>query len=173
MARQSNDSANSSQQPTKNLERNGSRTLSALSLIDKIFEAIRDAKHNKAHVEKFRGTAQQMVKALNGMDVNFIRSAEFYSDMKEALCKILFHVNEASNRNKWLKYMMAKKDEMTYLEIQAHVDNLVSRIVFSFAQRTKQKRRSPSPSPSSDGTSCSHTGSACCCSDTSMDSFNS
>lgn len=170
MARQSNEATNSSQQqPVTKSERNGSRTLSALSLIDKIYEAIRDAKHNKAHVEKFQGTTQQIVKALNGIDINFIRSAEFYSDMKETLYKILYHVSEASNRNKWLKYMMAKKDEMTYLEIQRRVDNLVSRIVFSYAQRTKQKRRSPSPSPSSDGTSCSHAGSACCCSDVSME----
>ena len=160
-----------SQKPNGTPERNtsnGSRSMSALSLIDKIYESIRDAKHNKAHVEKFRSTTEMIVKALNGMDVNFIRGAEFYSDMKETLYKILYHITEASNRNKWLKYMMAKKDEMTFVEIQKHADNLVSRIIFSYAQRTKEKRRR-SPSPSSEGR-CYHADSACGCSDVSMES---
>ena len=172
MARHNTEANNTSRQPSTTLERNGSngsRSLSALSLIDKIYEAITDAKHNKGHVEKFRSTTQQIVKALNGIDVNFIRRAEFYSDLKETLQKILYHIIEVSHRNKWLRYMMAKKDEMTYMEVEKHVDYLVSRIVFSYAQRTKQKRRSPSPTPSSDGTSCSHSGSACCCSDVSME----
>ena len=172
MARQSTaETKSTSQQQNGTPERNtsnGSRTLSALSLIDKIYEAVRDAKHNKAHVEKFRGTTQQIVKALNGIDVNFIRSAEFYSDMKETLYKILYHITEASGRSKWLKYMMAKKDEMTFVEIQKHVDNLVSRIIFSYAQRTKEKRRR-SPSPGSDGKRCGHAESACSCSDVSME----
>ena len=159
-------------QPANTVERSsskGSHSLSVLAVIDRISEAISQAKHNKAHVEKFRFTTEQIVKALNGIDVNFIRNAEFYPDLKETLFKIYYHIVEASTRNKWVKYLMAKKDESTYSEVQNHVDNLVSRIVFSYAQRTKQRRRSPSPSPSSDGTGCSHAGSACCCSDVSMD----
>jgi len=175
MARQSTtETKTTSQKPTGTPERNvsnGARSLSALSLIDKIYEGIDNAKHNKAHVEKFRVTTQQIVKALNGIDVNFIRGAEYYSDMKETLYKILYHITEASSRSKWLKYMMAKKDEMTYVEIQKHVDNLVSRIIFSYAQRTKQKRRrSPSPTSSTEGVKCGHTESACSCSDVSMES---
>ena len=159
--------------PTNSVERSnskGSRSLSVLAMIDKIFEAIAEAKHNKAHVERFRGTTEDIVKALNGIDVNYIRNAEFYSDLKETLCKIYYHIMEASTRNKWLRYVMAKKDEISREEVQKHVDNLVSRIVFSNAQRIKQKRRSPSPSPSSDGANGSHTNSACCCCDVAMES---
>jgi len=144
-----------------------SHTLSALAIIEKIFHAIAEAKHNKAHVEKFRSTTEQIIKALNGIDVYFIRNAEFYADLKETLCKIYYHVMDASTRKKWIKYMMAKKDQSNYEEIQKHVDNMVSRIVFSYAQRTKNRRNSPTPS--SDENGCSHAGSACCCSDVSMD----
>ncbi len=143
-------------------------SLSAFAIIDKIFNLIAEAKHNKMHVEKFRQTTEQIVKALNGIDVYFIRNAEFYQDLKETLSKIHYHILDASTRNKWLKLMMAKKDLTTFEEIQKHVDNLVSRIVFSYAQRTKQRRSSPSPS--SDESSCGshHTGSASRCSEACM-----
>lgn len=171
MARFNNQAGACNQSASTNSGKAESRSpysLSAFAMIDKIFHLISEAKHNKVHVEKFRETLEQILKALNGMDVFFIRNAEFYPDLKETLSKIHYHIANASTRNKWLKFMMAKKDLVTQEEIQKHVDNLVCRIVFSYAQRTKQRRNTP-PLPTSDEESCALVGSADCCSETSLD----
>lgn len=170
MARSDNHTGACDQSSARNGRKNEPRSpysLSAFATVDKIFHLIAEAKHNKMHVEKFRQTMEQIVKALNGIDVDFIRNAEFYPDLKETLSKIHYHILDASTRNKWLKFMMAKKDLSTYEEIQKHVENMVSRIVFSYAQRTKQRRNSPPPS--SDESGCGHARSADCCLETCMD----
>eukprot|EP00794_Sanderia_malayensis_P008240 gene8240-9122_t len=164
MARFNNQTGADNQTSQHSTERNETRqsySLSAFAMFDKIFNAISEAKHNKLHVVKFREITEQIVKALSGMDVHFIRNAEFYPDLKETLSKIYYHIIDSSTRNKWVKMMMAKKDLATYGEIQKHVDNLVSRIVFSYAQRIKQRRNSPSPS--SDRSRSSSSGCASCC----------
>ena len=144
-----NDSASVAVKPAKssaNAQRSCSSPSSVLNAVDNILEVISNARHNKVHAEKFRETLKQIVKALNGVELHFVRHAEFYPDLKETLNKIYCHIIETTTRRKWAKMMMAKKDQKTAEEIQKHVDNLVSRIVFSYANRTKTKRSSPTPS---------------------------
>lgn len=105
--------------------------------VDSILWAIAAAKHNKSHLMKFVPVVKQITKVLNGADASFIRQAEFYSDLKETLNKIEHQINECKTRGKWTNKLMAKKDQKTFEEIEHHVDLLITRIVFAFAQRTK------------------------------------
>ncbi|XP_078354017.1 uncharacterized protein LOC144638670 [Oculina patagonica] len=120
---------------------------SIFAIVDKIHWAIASAKHNKAYVLRFVPVIKQITKVLNGADVKFIRQAEFYSDLKETLFKIENHVKESSTRGKWMNKLMAKKNQKSFEEFEEHVDHLITRIVFSFAQRVqllnlaRQKKR--------------------------------
>lgn len=110
---------------------------SIFAMVDNIHWAIASAKHNKAYVLRFVPVVKQITKVLNGADVKFIRQAEFYSDLKETLFKIESHVKESSTRGKWMNKLMAKKNQKSFQEFEEHVDHLITRIVFSFAQRVQ------------------------------------
>lgn len=110
---------------------------SIFAIVDNIHWAIASAKHNKAYVLRFVPVLKQITKVLNGADVKFIRRAEFYSDLKETLHKIENHVKESSTRGKWMNKLMAKKNQKSFDEFEEHVDHLITRIVFSFAQRVQ------------------------------------
>lgn len=112
---------------------------SIFAIVDNIHWAIASAKHNKAYVLRFVPVLKQITKVLNGADVKFIRQAEFYSDLKETLYKIEDHVKESSTRGKWMNRLMAKKNQKSFNEFEKHVDDLITRIVFSFAQRVQQQ----------------------------------
>lgn len=108
-----------------------------LFIIDEINFLIAKAKHNKAYVGKFISITKRLDKVLIGVDSLFIRQAEFYSDLKETLLKIQHHILERGSQQKLIKKLMGKKDQKLYKEIERHVDELVTRIVFAFAQRVK------------------------------------
>ena len=110
---------------------------SIFAIVDNIYWAISSAKHNKAYVLRFVPVVKQITKVLNGADVKFIRQAEFYSDLEETLFKIESHVKESSTRGKWMNKLMAKKNQKSFQEFEEHVDHLITRIVFSFAQRVQ------------------------------------
>ena len=110
---------------------------SIFAIVDNIHWAIASAKHNKAYVLRFVPVVKQITKVLNGADVKFIRQAEFYSDLKETLFKIENHVKESSTRGKWMNKLMAKKNQKSFQEFEEHVGHLITRIVFSFAQRVQ------------------------------------
>lgn len=110
---------------------------SIFAMVDNIHWAIASAKHNKAYVLRFVPVVKQITKVLNGADVKFIRQAEFYSDLKETLFKIESHVKESSTRGKWMNKLMAKKNQKSFQEFEEHIDHLITRIVFSFAQRVQ------------------------------------
>ncbi|XP_020897475.1 uncharacterized protein LOC110236311 [Exaiptasia diaphana] len=105
--------------------------------VDHILWAIADAKNNKAHLMKFVPIVKQLTKVLNGADATFIRHSEFYHDLKETLNKIEQQIIESKTRNKWSNKLMAKKDLKVLEEIEQHVEHLITRIVFAFAQRAK------------------------------------
>ena len=129
---------------------------SIFAIVDNIHWAIASAKHNKAYVLRFVTIIKQITKVLNGADVHFIRQAEFYSDLKETLFKIEHHIKESSTRGKWMNKLMAKKNERSYEEFEKHVDHLITRIVFCFAQRVhlinlaREKRKALSEIPEVD-----------------------
>lgn len=110
---------------------------SVFSKVDHILWAIADAKNNKTHLMKFVPIVKQLTKVLNGADASFIRHSEFYHDLKETLAKIEQQIQESKSRNKWTNKLMAKKDQKILEEIEQHVDHLITRIVFAFAQRAK------------------------------------
>ena len=110
---------------------------SIFAIIDSIHCEIAGAKHNKVYVLRFVPLIKQITKVLNGADAKFIRHAEFYSDLKETLDKIEHHIKEASTHGKWFNKLMAKKDQKSIEEFEHHVDLLITRIVFAFAQRVQ------------------------------------
>jgi len=110
---------------------------SIFALVDKIHWAIAVAKHNKAYVLRFVSLIKQITKVLNGADMKFIRQAEFYSDLRETLLKIETHVKESSTRGKLMNKLMAKKNQKSFEEFEQQVEHLITRIVFSFAQRVQ------------------------------------
>ena len=108
-----------------------------LGMIDEINFTIAKAKHNKSYVEKFASITKRLSKVLNGADSAFIRQSEFYSDLKETLQKIWHHTNERASQSKLIKKLLMGKDQKMYDEIECHVDQLITRIVFAFAQRVQ------------------------------------
>ncbi|EDO43907.1 predicted protein [Nematostella vectensis] len=110
---------------------------SVFAMVDNILCAVANARHNKTYIVKFVPMVKQITKVLNGADASFIRHAEFYSDLRETLKKIEQHVKECSLRGKWAKKLMAKKDQKMLEEMGRHIDHLITRIVFSFAQRVE------------------------------------
>lgn len=108
-----------------------------LHIIDEINFAIAKAKHNRSYVEKFTSITKRLAKVLNGADSKFVRQAEFYSDLRETLQKIQHHISERGSQTKLMKKLMGKKDQKLYEEFECHTDQLVTRIVFAFAQRVK------------------------------------
>ena len=116
---------------------NDMHATSPLRLIDEISFTIAKAKHNKAYVEKFASITKRLSNVLNGADSAFIRQSEFYSDLKETLQKIRHHITERASQSRFIKTLMMSKDQKMYDEIECHVDQLVTRIVFAFAQRVQ------------------------------------
>lgn len=132
-----NQGANNTAMAANNSESCFATPGSIFAIVDNIHWAIASAKHNKAYVLRFVPVVKQITKVLNGADVKFIRQAEFYSDLKETLFKIESHVKESSTRGKWMNKLMAKKNQKSFQEFEEHVDHLITRIVFSFAQRVQ------------------------------------
>ena len=108
-----------------------------LGIIDEINFTIAKAKHNKAYVEKFANITKRLSKVLNGADSAFIRQSEFYSDLKETLQKMWHHINEKASQSRLIKKLLMSKDQKMHDEIECHVDQLITRIVFAFAQRVQ------------------------------------
>ena len=112
-------------------------TTGPLGIIDEINFTIAKAKHNKAYVEKFSSITKRLSRVLNGADSSFIRQSEFYSDLKETLQKIRHHIAERASQSKLIKKLLMGKDQKMFDEIECHVDQLITRIVFAFAQRVQ------------------------------------
>lgn len=108
-----------------------------LFIIDEINFSIAKARHNKAYVEKFTSITKRLSKVLNGADSLFIRQGEFYSDLKETLLKMQHHIAERGSQQKLIQKFMGKKDQKLFGEFECHVGQLITRIVFAFAQRVK------------------------------------
>ena len=133
MARSSNESK------AKSTHGNDTST-GPLGIIDEINFTIAKAKHNKAYVEKFGNITKRLSKVLNGADSTFICQSEFYSDLKETLQKIWHHINEKASQSKFIKKLLMSKDQKMYDEIECHVNQLITRIVFAFAQRVQVQK---------------------------------
>lgn len=114
---------------------------SSISLtLSAIREAIANAKHNKLHISHFQDILQRLVKVLNGVDTNFVRQAEFYSDLKETLIKMKAHIDESSSRGRIANKILAKRDQKLFEEFDKHMEHLITRIVFAYAQRVESMR---------------------------------
>jgi len=138
-------------------------------ILSETFVLINAAKKNKTHINKFAGLMKQIVKALSGVEYNFVLQAEFYSDLKETLYKIYCHIVMCMNRQKVVQLMMAKKDNQLFLEMQTQIDVLCGRIFLAYACRmaTRRKTTNASMSPpswrDSDSSDCSASDSASDC----------
>lgn len=78
---------------------------------------------------------RQILQALHGVEFNFIRNAEFYSDLKETLVKIKRQLQQSTKRKFISRIMMSKRDSQTARTVQDHVDSLCGRIFLSYAQQ--------------------------------------
>jgi len=110
-------------------------------ILETTFTLINNAKKNKTHVQKFAGLMKQIVKALSGVEYNFVLQSEFYSDLKETLYKIQCHIYLSTNRQKVVQLMMAKRDNQLYEEMQVQVDLLCGRIFLAYANRMETRKR--------------------------------
>jgi hypothetical protein len=116
-------------------------------ILEQTFVLINAAKKNKTHINKFAGLIKQIVKALSGVEYNFVLQAEFYSDLKETLYKIYCHIVMCMNRQKVVQLMMSKKDNQLYLEMQTQIDVLCGRIFLAYACRMTTRRRNTTTIP--------------------------
>lgn len=116
-------------------------------ILEQTFALINAAKKNKTHINKFAGLMKQIVKALSGVEYNFVLQAEFYSDLKETLYKIYCHILMCMNRQKVVQLMMAKKDNQLYTEMQAQIDVLCGRIFLAYACRMATRRKTTTLRP--------------------------
>jgi len=107
--------------------------------VEEIYRLIKSAKRNKQYIARFVTVIKQITQALSGAEANFLRNAEFYQDLRETLNKIQTHLTTSSKRKPITRLLMAKKDELTYEEMQKHVDTLCGRIFLSYAQRMEQR----------------------------------
>lgn len=110
-------------------------------ILENTFTLINNARKNKTHVQKFASLMKQIVKALSGVEYNFVLQAEFYSDLKETLHKIQCHIILSTNRQKFVQMMMAKRDNQLYLEMQDQVDMLCGRIFLAYANRMEIRKK--------------------------------
>jgi len=108
------------------------------STLENLFTLIRNAKKNKAHVHKFNDLLKPLVKALSGVNYDFVRQAEFYPDLKETLVKIQNHIIQSTHRTKFSQVMMSKKDGELLDEMEKLIDQLVGRIFLSYSERTRK-----------------------------------
>ena len=107
--------------------------------VEEISKSIKNAKRNKSHLSKYTSLIKQIIQALSGAEATFLRNAEFYPDLRETLSKIQVNVTELSKRKSFTRFLMAKKDALTYEEMQKHVDTLCGRIFLSYAQRMEKR----------------------------------
>lgn len=91
---------------------------------------------------KYNPVMKQILSALSGTDFNLIRSAEYYSDLKETLLKIFNEVQQSSKRTLIGRLMLSSRDTQSVTEIQKMVDRLCGRIFMSYAQRRLMKKTS-------------------------------
>ena len=109
--------------------------MSVVVSLQSCMELIISAKKNKVHVNKYMCILTQVMKVLNGLDYDFMRRAEFYHDLKEILSKIRHQINILKHRTKFLQVVMAKKDSVTFYQIQQHIDGICGRIVLASSQK--------------------------------------
>ena len=101
-----------------------------------------DGKDSKMIV-KCSSVVEQLLQALSGADLNFIRQQEYHSDLKETLRKILDHIKHDSKGNFITRRFMltnARKSRFMH-EIQDVVDGICGRIFLSYAQRRLQMNK--------------------------------
>lgn len=110
-------------------------------ILETTFTLINNARKNKTHVQKFAGLMKQIVKALSGVEYNFVLQSEFYSDLKETLSKIQWHIYSSTNRQKFVQMVMAKRDNQLYQEMQDQVDLICGRIFLAYANRMVTRKR--------------------------------
>ena len=92
---------------------------------------------------KYTPVIKQLLSALSGTDFDLIRSAEYYSDLKETLWKIFNQVQQTTKRHSLIsRLVMASCDTQSVVEIQKMVDRLCGRIFMSNAQRRLMKKTS-------------------------------
>ena len=121
---------------TLNNNNNNQETL--VILLSSITSALskQHGRHNKLTV-KYSPIMEQLLHALSGADLNFIRQEEYHSDLKETLRKILHHIQQDSKRNFITRRLMltnARNSRFLH-EIQNVVDGICGRIFMSYAQR--------------------------------------
>merc|ERR1719427_1844207 len=130
-------------QPQQQQQQAPSLPTSINEIVEQTFTLINAAKKNKTHIQKFAGLMKQIVKALSGVEYNFVLQAELYSDLKETLYKIYCHIMLCTNRQKVVQLMMTKKDNQLFDEMQVHVDVLCGRIFLAYACRMATRRKTP------------------------------
>ena len=92
---------------------------------------------------KYTLIIKQLLSVLSGTDFDLIRSAEYYSDLKETLLKIFNQVQQTTKRRSLIsRLVMASSDTQSVAEIQKMVDRLCGRIFMSYAQRRLMKKTS-------------------------------
>ena len=92
---------------------------------------------------KYTLIIKQLLSVLSGTDFDLIRSAEYYSDLKETLLKIFNQVQQTTKRRSLIsRLVMASCDTQSVVEIQKMVDRLCGRIFMSNAQRRLMKKTS-------------------------------
>lgn len=95
-------------------------------------------------VQRISSMAEQLLQALSGTDVCFIRHEEYYHDLKETLKKMLHSLQTESRRNflirRCCRFVLprARKSRLLH-EMGNVVDGLCGRIFFSYAQRRIMK----------------------------------
>ena len=94
-------------------------------------------------VVKCSSVVEQLLQALSGADLNFIRRQEYHSDLKETLRKILHHIQNDSKGNFITRrFMLTNTRKSQFLhEIQDVADGICGRIFMSYAQRRSQKHK--------------------------------
>lgn len=103
----------------------------------KIHRTINSVKEGsqQQHIRKYLLIVNQVIQALHGVQFNFIRNAEFYSDLKETLVKINMNLRKSTKRKFISRILMFKHDSEIARMLQEHVDVLVGRILFFYAQQ--------------------------------------
>ena len=120
-----------------NNNNNNSSLVILLSDIASVLSKQRGDGKDSKMIVKCSSVVEQLLQALSGADLNFIRQQEYHSDLKETLRKILHHIKHDSKGNFITRRFMltnARKSRFMH-EIQDVVDGICGRIFLSYAQR--------------------------------------
>ena len=127
--------------PTRSEEKN---TDPVVVLLNDINSLLTSGKPKMKQTAKYTSVVKQLLNALSGTNFNLIRSAEYYSDLKETLLKIHSQVKQASKRTLVSRLMISFRDTQSAEEIQKTVDKLCGRIFMFYAHRRLMKKASVS-----------------------------